>query len=310
MDPLPGILIDKDSTFAWLLEGQRRGHASFYIGPGGLALRGTEPLGLAAPVQVREVAGDHYRLGEASWTPLSEFDVVFMRKDPPVDLEYLYATHLLSLVPPPTRVLNDPRALREANEKLYALQFPDLVPPTMVTRDPAMVREFLREQGGVAVVKPLDGAGGAGVAILRERDPNLTVLLEMSTAFGKRSVLVQEYLREAPQGDKRVILIGGEPAGAVLRVPTGDGEHRGNIHVGGRCEKTTLSPREREACGRMKPRLVADGLHFVGLDFIGGWLTEVNVTSPTGVQEIDALDQVSLEAEWLDYVERLVSTSS
>jgi glutathione synthase len=132
----------------------------------------------------------------------------------------------------------------------------------------------------------------------------------MSTGFGRRSVIVQEYLREAPQGDKRVILIGGEPAGAVLRVPTGDGEHRGNIHVGGRCEKTTLNPREHEACARMKPRLVADGLHFVGLDFIGGWLTEVNVTSPTGVQEIDALDRVSLEAEWLDYVERLVSTSS
>jgi glutathione synthase len=306
MDPLPGILIDKDTTFAWLLEAQRRGHENFYIGPGDLALWRGEPRGVAAPVRVQAVRGDHFRLGEAKVTPLAAFHAVFMRKDPPIDLEYLYQTHVLSHVRPPTRVLNDPRGLREANEKLYALEFPDLIPPYIVTRDTRTIREFLRAEGGAGVVKPLDGAGGAGVFLLRESDPNLAALLEASTEFGRRTVLVQRYLREAPQGDKRVILIGGEPRGAVLRVPTGEGEHRGNIHVGGRTVKTTLSERERAACARMKDRLLADGLHFVGLDFIGGWLTEVNVTSPTGIQEIAALDGTDLAAEWLDYVERMV----
>jgi glutathione synthase len=308
MDPLPGVLIDKDTTFAWLLEAQRRGHANFYIGPGGISLHHDEVRGLAAEVEVRKDVGDHFTLGPARWRPLSEFDVVFMRKDPPIDLEYLYTTHLLSHVRPPTRVLNEPRSLREANEKLYALEFPELTPPSLVTRDAAEVRAFLRAHEGVAVLKPLHGSGGAGVVILRERDPNLTVLLEMSTDFGRRTVVAQQYLPEIREGDKRVILIGGEPCGAVMRVPTGDGEHRGNIHVGGRCEKTTLTARELQACARMKPRLLADGLHFVGLDMIGGWLTEVNVTSPTGIQEIDALDGVCLEATWMDYVEKLVAS--
>jgi glutathione synthase len=307
MDPLSGILVDKDTTFAWLLEAQRRGHACHYVGPGQLALSGTEVIGRCAPLEVRRDPADFFTLGPAAWVPLSAFDVVFMRKDPPIDLEYLYATHLLSHVRPPTRVLNEPRALREANEKLYALEFPDLTPPSLVTRDAALVRDFLRAQGGAAVMKPLHGSGGAGVVVLREQDPNLTVLVETWTDFGRRTVVVQRYLPEIREGDKRVILIGGEPVGAVMRVPTGTGEHRGNIHVGGRVERTTLSPREREACARMKPRLLADGLHFVGLDMIGGWLTEVNVTSPTGIQEIDALDGVCLEATWLDYVERLAA---
>lgn len=306
MDPLPGILIDKDTTFAWLLEAQRRGHDNWYVGAGDLSLRAGELWARSAPVRVRRVTGDPFVLGPARWTPLAEFDAVFMRKDPPIDLEYLYATHLLSHAR--TRVLNEPHGLREANEKLYALRFPDLAPPSVVTRDAGEIRAFLASQGGRGVIKPLDGAGGAGVLLLSERDPNLTAMIELSTQFGRRTVLVQRYLPEAREGDKRVILVGGEPVGAVLRVPTGEGEHRGNIHVGGRCVKTTLTERERAACARLKPALLADGLHFVGLDFIGGWLTEVNVTSPTGVQEIDALDGVELEAIWLDYVERLTSS--
>ena len=309
MDPLSGILLDKDTTFAWLLEAQGRGHANFYIGRGLLALHGTEPRALAAPLEVQRVPGDHFRLGEARWTPLAEFDVIFMRQDPPIDLEYLYATHILSHVKPPSRVLNNPHALREANEKLYGLQFPELIPPTLVSSHMESIRHFLHEQAGRAVIKPLDRSGGAGVFILDPHDPNLTALLEISTNFGQRSVVVQRYLPQAKDGDKRVILIGGAPVGAVLRVPTGQGEHRGNIHVGGQCMKTTLTAREQEACQHIGPRLLADGLHFVGLDFIGGFLTEVNVTSPTGVQEIDALDGVNLEAAWLDYVERLVTTS-
>ena len=306
MDPLPGIAIDKDTTFAWMLEAQGRGHACFFVGPRGLAYHVTSPRALAAPVRVRRVLGDHYVLGDFAWRELAEFDVVFMRKDPPIDLEYLYATHVLSFARPPTLVLNAPHALREANEKLYALRFPDLVPPTVVTRDVSLLRTFLADEGGVAVCKPLDGAGGSGVVILRQEDTNLGALLELCTQNGQRTVLIQRYLPEAKEGDKRVILIGGEPRGAVLRVPSGKGEHRGNLHVGGTGVRTTLTPRERAACESMKPRLLADGLHFVGLDFIGGYMTEVNVTSPTGIQEIAALDGVHLEAEWMDYVERLV----
>lgn len=309
MDPLAGIAIDKDTTFAWMLEAQSRGHACFFVGPRGLAAHVDGPRALAAPVRVRRSWGDHHVLGDFAWRALSTFDVVFMRKDPPIDLEYLYATHILSFVRPPTIVLNAPHALREANEKLYALRFPELTPPTIVTRDVALLRAFLQEEGGVAVCKPLDGAGGSGVVILRREDPNLGALLELCTRDGQRTVLLQRYLPEAKEGDKRVILIGGEPRGAVLRVPSGNGEHRGNLHVGGRGVRTTLTPRERAACDALKPQLLADGLHFVGLDFIGGYLTEVNVTSPTGIQEIAALDGVHLEREWLDYVEGLVAAA-
>lgn len=307
MDPLPGIAVDKDTTFAWLLEAQGRGHENYFIGPAGLSLWEGEARGLCAPLRVRRVAGAHFTLSDAQWLPLGSFDAVFMRKDPPIELEYLYATHLLSHVRAPTLVFNDPHSLRECNEKLYALRFPDLVPPTLVTRDLGQLRAFLRAQGGAAVLKPLHGSGGAGVFILRESDLNLGALLETATQEGRRTVLMQRYLPEAVEGDKRVILIGGEPVGAVLRVPSGQGEHRGNLHVGGRGVRTTLSERERAACASMKPALLRDGLHFVGLDFIGGWLTEVNVTSPTGLQEIAALDGVHLEAAWLDYVEAQVA---
>jgi glutathione synthase len=306
MDPLPGIAIDKDTTFAWLLEAQARGHECHFIGPAGLSLWKGEARGLAAPLRVRRVAGDHFLLGDFAARPLRSFDVVFMRKDPPIELEYLYATHVLSHVDPPTRVLNDPHGLRETNEKLYALRFPELVPPTLVTKSMRDVRAFVDAEGGAAVLKPLHASGGSGVVILRADDPNFGALLEMGTLDGQRTVMVQRYLPEAKDGDKRVILIGGEPVGAVLRVPTGKGEHRGNLHVGGRPIRTELTERERAACDALRPRLLAEGLHFVGLDFIGGFLTEVNVTSPTGIQEIAALEGLRLEAAWIDYVERLV----
>jgi glutathione synthase len=226
-----------------------------------------------------------------------------MRKDPPFDLEYYFATQVLSLVDPThTFVINDPRGLREANEKLYALNFPTLIPPTLVTRDADRLKGFMGEMGGEMIVKPLDFAGGAGVFHLHRADRNLNALLETATVHGTRMVMAQRYLPEARTGDKRVIVLDGKPLGATLRVPRED-ETRANIHVGGTCEHAPLTLRDREICATIDPRLRADGLHFVGLDVIGDWVTEINVTSPTGVQEINTLDGVRLESQVIDFVE-------
>jgi glutathione synthase len=227
-----------------------------------------------------------------------------MRKDPPFDLPYLFATQLLSLLDgTSTLVINNPRGLRDANEKLYALNFPDLIPPTLVTADPDRLKSFLDRLGGEMIVKPLDGCGGAGVFHLHRADRNLNALLELSTDYGRRMIMAQQYLPAVRTGDKRVILLDGEPLGAVLRVPRED-EHRGNIHVGGTCVQASLTAADRRITDGVGTRLRADGLYFVGLDIIGEHLTEVNVTSPTGVQEIDALDGVCLEATVIEDVER------
>jgi len=240
--------------------------------------------------------------------PLTWFDAIFMRKDPPFDLPYYFATQVLGLVDPRTTfVLNDPRGLREANEKLYALRFPDLIPESLVSADPAHLKAFMDDLGGEMIVKPLDGCGGAGVFHVHRGDRNLNAILELSTLNGTRLVMAQRYLAAAREGDKRLILLAGEPLGAVLRVPRED-EHRGNIHVGARVERARVDACDREICRRMAPRLEADGLYFVGLDVIGGLVTEVNVTSPTGVQEIDRLDGVCLEARVLDFVEARTAT--
>jgi glutathione synthase len=226
-----------------------------------------------------------------------------MRKDPPFDLDFYFATQLLSLVDPRrTLVINRPSGLREANEKLYALRFPEVTPKTVVTADMLRLREFLEELGGEMIIKPLDGCGGAGVFHLHRSDRNLTSILETATQNGSRLIMGQQYLPEVRQGDKRLIVLDGEPLGGVLRVPRED-EHRGNIHVGGQVVRSEVTDRDREICRRLAPSLKADGLYFVGLDIIGGWLTEVNVTSPTGVQEIDRLDGVNLEAKVIDFVE-------
>jgi glutathione synthase len=226
-----------------------------------------------------------------------------MRKDPPFDLTYYFATQLLGLVDPRvTFVLNDPRGLREANEKLYALHFPDVIPESLVSADTARLKGFMESLGGEMIVKPLDGCGGAGVFHVHRGDRNLNAILELSTLNGTRLVMAQRYLPAVREGDKRLIVLAGEPLGAILRVPRED-EHRGNIHVGGRVERASVDARDRDICRRMAPRLDADGLYFVGLDVIGGLVTEVNVTSPTGVQEIDRLDHVCLEARVLDFVE-------
>ena len=303
MDPLSRVLVDKDTTFAFLLEGERRGHEQHHCGVEDLFVERSVAHARARPVRVRRAA-IHYTLGDQRSLPLGAFDVVFMRKDPPFDLSYYFATQLLGLADPAvTLVVNDPRGLREANEKLYALHFPELIPESLVAADPVRLKAFMAGLGGEMIVKPLDGCGGAGVFHLHRGDRNLNAILELSTLNGTRMVMAQRYLPAVrSEGDKRLIVLAGEPLGAIRRVPQED-ETRGNIHVGGRVERAAVDARDREICHRMAARLEADGLYFVGLDVIGGLVTEVNVTSPTGVQEIDRLDDTCLEARVLDWVE-------
>jgi len=305
MDPIERVQIDKDTTFALMLEAQARGHEIYYLNTTDLFARDGSAHARLRRVEVVRAA-EHYRLFEECVVPLTWCHAVFMRKDPPFDLPYYFATQLLSLVDAQrTLVINDPRGLREANEKLYALRFPELVPPTLVTASIGRLKAFLDELGGEMIVKPLDACGGAGVFHLRRGDRNLNVILETATEEGKRLVMAQRYLPEVRAGDKRVIVLDGDPLGATLRIPRED-DHRGNIHTGGKCVKAEITPRDREICSRLKPSLQRDGLYFVGLDVIGGWLTEVNVTSPTGVQEIDALDGVNLEGAVIDFVKARV----
>jgi glutathione synthase len=303
MDPLSHVLVDKDTTFAFMLEGQRRGHEQYYCGIEDLFIEKTVPQARARRAEVQR-ADPHYSLFEEQSGPLGSYDVVFMRKDPPFDMTFFFATQVLGLVDArATLVVNDPRGLLVANEKLYALNFPTVIPESLVSAEAGRLKAFMESLGGEMIVKPLDGCGGAGVFHVHRSDRNLNAILEMSTLDGRRLVMAQRYLPAVREsGDKRLIVLGGEPLGAIRRVPRED-ESRGNIHVGGRVERSPVDDRDREICRAMAPRLAADGLYFVGLDIIGGYVTEVNVTSPTGVQEIDRLDNVSLEARVLDFVE-------
>lgn len=302
MDPIEKIDIGKDTTFVLILEAERRGHELYYMELEDLSIRGVTPQARCRRLSVRR-ATPHYRFGESASRPLSSFQIVLMRKDPPVDMKFFFATQLLSLVDEgKSLVMNHPRGLREANEKLYALNFPGLIPETLITSDVGELRRFMDDLGGEMIIKPLDGCGGTGVFYLHRKDRNTNVLLETATANGQGAIVAQRYLPEIRKGDKRIIVLDGEPIGAVLRVPRED-ENRGNIHAGGQCVKTELSPRDREICRTLSPALKQLGLYFVGLDVIGDYLTEVNVTSPTGVQEINALDQVQLEKQVVDFLE-------
>jgi glutathione synthase len=305
MDPVDKINIDKDTTFVLILEAQQRGHEVHFLELDDLFIRGGTPFGRCRRLHVAR-ATPHYQLGEFSTGALEDLDVVLMRKDPPFDMKFFFATHLLSLVDErKCLVMNHPRGLREANEKLYALRFPEQIPQTLVSSDMERLKGFMTELGGEMIIKPLDGCGGSGVFYLNEQDRNTNSILEAATDNGRRLVMGQRYLPEIRQGDKRIIVLDGDPLGAVLRIPL-ESETRGNIHVGGQCVKTELTPRDRQICAALAPLLRADGLYFVGLDVIGNFLTEVNVTSPTGIQEIDALNGVRLESQVIDFVERQV----
>jgi glutathione synthase len=302
MDPIESVNIDADSTFALALEGQRRGHRLHHYLPQDMSLRHGRVFAYVRPLEVRREAGNHFTLGAAAATDLSGFDVVLMRQDPPFDMAYITSTHLLEHIHPKTLVVNDPAHVRNAPEKLFVTHFPDLMPPTLISSHPEEIRAFRREHRDI-IVKPLFGNGGAGVFHVTPDDENLNALLEMFTKLGREPVIVQRYLPEVRQGDKRVILIDGAVGGAVSRVPA-VGEARANLHVGGKATKSSLTAREQDICAAIGPELKARGLVFVGIDVIGDYLTEINVTSPTGIQEINRLDGVALERQVWDAIER------
>ena len=309
MDPPERINRYTDSTLVIVEEALRRRHDVSVTTPADLWID-DDQLGAAyhhavlPPVGAPESPG--LRVGKGSAALIHErFDLVLMRKDPPFDLDYFFTTQMLERLRGKVRVVNDPRGLRDANEKLYALRFPSLIPPTRVARGPAALIDFMRREGGEMIVKPLDACGGQGVFHLHAGDRNLHAILEVSTDGGRRLVMAQRYLPEARHGDKRILLLDGAVLGAVLRVPRED-ETRGNLHVGGRPEKTELTERDREIVAAVAPSLREDGLGFVGLDVIGGFLTEVNVTSPTGIQEINRLEDAHLESRVVDWIERQV----
>ena len=305
MDPVDKIDIDKDTTFVLMLEAQQRGHEIYFMELADLFVRGGTPQARYRRLELAR-ATPHYRLGRFKSGALNDFDSVWMRKDPPFDMKFFFATHLLSLIDQSKCfVMNDPKGLREANEKLYALRFAEQIPQSLVASDMERLKMFMAELGGEMIIKPLDGSGGSGVFYLRDQDRNTNAILEAATDNGRRLVMAQRYLPEIRQGDKRIIVLNGEPLGAVLRVPL-ESETRGNIHVGGRCVKTDVTERDQEICVALAPMLRSDGLYFVGLDVIGNYLTEVNVTSPTGIQEVNALNGVRLESQVVDFVEQEV----
>ena len=301
MDPIERVQIHKDSTFALMVEAQRRGHELFLVLESDLYLRRDATRAPVRAATLRLEQGRHAALGEPRDVDLATHDVVWMRKDPPFHMGYVFNTYLLDHVARRTLVVNHPAGLRDMNEKAWALRYPDLVPESVVTQSTDRIRAYAEELGAI-VVKPLDGNGGAGVFLLRADDPNIGVIIDMSTAGGARKVLAQRFVPEARLGDKRIILVEGEAVGAVNRVPTGV-DHRGNISVGARVERATLTERDRAICSTIGPALRDAGQVFVGIDVIGEFLTEVNVTSPTGIHEINALDGVHLEALILDAVE-------
>jgi len=302
MDPIDTINIDADSTFALALEAQARGHALFHYLPQALTLRDGRLFARGRSLEVYRRHGNHHRFGHFEELDLAGLDIVLMRQDPPFDMAYITATHLLELLPEEgPLVVNDPASVRNAPEKLFVLRFKELMPPTLLTLDVEEIRAFWNEHGDI-ILKPLFGSGGAGVFHLRPGDENLNALLEMYSAVHREPVMVQRYLPEVRQGDKRIILVEGEPVGAVNRVPP-EGEARANLHVGGRAQKTTLTDRESEICAAIGPTLRQQGLVFVGIDVIGDYMTEINVTSPTGIQEIARLDGVDLAVNIWDAVE-------
>ena len=301
MDPIEGIDIDGDSTFVLALEAQRRGHGLFHYLPTDLSYDHGRVKARARPLEVRRERGNHASLGAPEMLDLRTLDVVLMRQDPPFDLNYIAATHLLERVHPATLVVNDPVSVRNAPEKLFVTHFPELMPPTLITYDPAEIKAFRAEHKDI-ILKPIYGNGGAGVFHIRPEDDNLNSLLDLLAQTVREPIMVQRYLPEIKQGDKRIVLIDGAPAGAVNRIPP-PGDARANLHVGGRAEKAKLSKRDLEICEALGPVLKEQGLVFVGIDVIGGWMTEINVTSPTGLQEIDRFDEVSLEAQIWDSIE-------
>lgn len=303
MDPMAGVLPDKDTTFAFIRASMARDHQCLHCEIADLGLDGGDPVARVRSVEVSDSA-PYFSHGAPEDIRLSEIDAVFIRTDPPFDDRYLFATLVLERLRNRVPVINDPRGLRDANEKLYALHFADLMPKTIVTSRAQVIRKFVDAQGGKAVIKPLSGAGGSGVMLLSEGDSNFNAIVEVSTADGRRAVMVQEYLPRVREGDKRVIVLDGKLLGAINRLPP-KGDLRSNIHVGGTVVPTELTDKERAIVDAVGPRLQRDGLVFVGLDVVGERLTEVNVTSPTGIQELSQHLGRDAAADVIAHVESL-----
>ena len=301
MDPIESIDIEGDSTFALALEGQARGHELLYYLPRHLSLKNGQVITTAQSLHVQRKTGDHFRLGAATPLDLTDVDVVLMRQDPPFDMSYITATHLLQRIHPKTLVVNDPVHVRNAPEKLFVTEFDGVMPPTLISSDEVEIRAF-RANHEDLILKPLYGNGGAGVFRLRPGDENLAALLEMFTQFYREPVVAQAYVPAVRQGDKRIILVDGVAVGALNRVPA-PGESRSNMHVGGRPERSGLTSREQEICTQIGPELKRRGLIFVGIDVIGDYLTEINVTSPTGIQEIQRFDGTNIAGLIWDAIE-------
>ena len=301
MDPIESIDMDADSSFVLALEAEKRGYRLWHYLPRDLSLNEGKLRARARPLSVRRERGRHYTYGASEVVDLAAVDVVLMRQDPPFDMAYIAATHMLEHVHPRTLVVNDPVSVRNAPEKLFVTHFDGLMAPTLVSADAAAIAEFRAEHRDI-VLKPLFGNGGSGVFHVGPEDENFNALIEMFTRVSREPIVAQRYVPGVRQGDKRIILIDGEPAGALNRVPK-KGEARANLHVGAKAEKSTLTPRDREICERIGPELRRLGLVFVGIDVIDGYLTEINVTSPTGIQEINRFDGVQLEARIWDAIE-------
>jgi glutathione synthase len=306
MDPIETINIDADSNFALALEAQARGHAMFHYLPRALTLRDGRLYALGRVLSVRRERGNHHKFGAFEELDLATLDVILMRQDPPFDMAYITATHLLELLPANgPLVVNNPAAVRNAPEKLFVLKFKELMPPTLLSLDAEEIRAFWEKHGDI-ILKPLFGHAGAGIVHLRPGDENLNSLLEMYAQIYREPVMIQRYVPEVRNGDKRIILIDGEPAGAVLRIPM-TGEARANFHAGGRAGKTVLTPREKEICAAIGPTLKEQGLLFVGIDVLGDYITEINVTCPTGIQEISRLNDDNLAAKVWDAIEAKIA---
>ena len=301
MDPISGVDINADSSFRLAEEAQARGHELFYYGPDQLAYEEGQVTARGHWMTVQRVVGTPAVLGERVTVDLAQMDVIWLRQDPPFDMHYITTTHLLDRLKDDVLVVNDPFWVRNSPEKLLVLDFPDLTPPTAVARDLEVLRAF-RERHGDVIVKPLYGNGGAGVFKLDVGDGNLSSLYEMFTGFSREPLIVQKYLPAVSKGDKRVILVDGEPVGAINRVPA-KGEVRSNMHVGGRPEKVALTERDLEICAAIGPELREKGQVFVGIDVIGDWLTEINVTSPTGIQELERFDGINVAAQVWEAIE-------
>jgi glutathione synthase len=301
MDPIDRIDIRGDSTFALLLEAQARGHVLFTYTPEALTLDGQRLIATGHDVSVRDTVGDHVTAGPARTVDLATMDVVLLRQDPPFDMGYITTTHLLERIHPKTLVVNNPAEVRNAPEKIWVLEFLDLMPPTMVTRSLADIQAFRARHKDI-IIKPLYGNGGAAVFRIKPDDSNLNALMEMFHLWSREPIMVQEFRPEVRLGDKRVILVDGEAVGAINRVPA-DGETRSNMHVGGQPKPTDLTPRDREICARLGPELKRRGLIFVGIDVIGPYLTEINVTSPTGIRQVKAFGGADIAALIWDAIE-------